>query len=97
MKQSENYYNWKYPPTLRQDRDPRHHALQPQPVHKPNMTHKASPLKGITTGPKQTYKTNKISGTLGAQKPTFTNKHLLQTYAHVLFASKKLFKKKMTN
>ena len=49
-------YNWKDPPALKHDGDPRHYTHQPQPVHKPNMTHETFPLQGITTGPKQTYK-----------------------------------------
>ena len=63
MEQSENYMNITestHPPTLRQDGNPRHFTHQPQPVHNPYMTHKTSPLQGITMGPKQTYKTNKI-------------------------------------
>ena len=61
MKQSENYKNIteSTPPPL--DRmETQDYTHQPQPVHKPNMTHKAFPLQGITMGPKQTYKTNKI-------------------------------------
>ena len=56
MKQSENYKNITEStlPTLRQDGDPRRYTHQPQPVHKPSMTHKTSPLQGITIGPKQT-------------------------------------------
>ena len=78
MKLSENYKNIteSTPPphsTLRQDGDPRHYTPQPQPVHKPNMTHKTFLLQGITIGPKQITKPTKLySGTSEAQKPTLT-------------------------
>ena len=58
MKQSENYKNITENTPLLLDRIETQDTIPTN--QKPNMTHKTSPLPGITIRPKQTSKINKI-------------------------------------